>query len=98
MKRTIRQGVFETNSSSVHSLTMCSDDEWQKWENSELVYTIWDEKLVTKEESEKNRYKGRIDTPNDYFNHYQYEYDIFHEKYITPNGEVVHAFGYYGHD
>lgn len=30
MKRQIRRGVFETNSSSVHSLTMCSDDEYKK--------------------------------------------------------------------
>lgn len=31
MKMQIRQGVFETNSSSVHSLTMCSSEEYKKW-------------------------------------------------------------------
>lgn len=30
MKKQIRRGVFETNSSSVHSLTMCSSDEYEK--------------------------------------------------------------------
>lgn len=35
MKRQIRRGVFETNSSSVHSITMCSDDEYKRWESGE---------------------------------------------------------------
>ncbi|WP_313584682.1 hypothetical protein [Lacrimispora sp.] len=30
MKRQIRRGVFETNSSSTHSLTMCSEEEFEK--------------------------------------------------------------------
>ena len=29
MKRQIRRGVFETNRSSVHSLTMCSGEEYE---------------------------------------------------------------------
>ena len=32
MKRQIRRGVFETNSSSTHSITMCSNKEYEKWE------------------------------------------------------------------
>lgn len=38
MKRQIRRGVFETNSSSVHSITMCSDSEFDRWENGELLF------------------------------------------------------------
>ena len=34
----IRNNVFETNSSSVHSLTMCSGDEYSKWENGETYF------------------------------------------------------------
>jgi hypothetical protein len=37
MKMTIRQGVFETNSSSVHSLTMCNQDDYNKWVNGEFL-------------------------------------------------------------
>lgn len=33
MKEVIRRGIFETNSSSVHSITMCSDDEYNKWKH-----------------------------------------------------------------
>ena len=36
MKRVIRRGVFETNSSSVHSLTMCSETEWDSWKQGDL--------------------------------------------------------------
>ena len=29
MKRQVRRGVFETNSSSTHSITMCSNKEYE---------------------------------------------------------------------
>lgn len=31
MKRQIRRGVFETNSSSTHSITMCIKSEYDRW-------------------------------------------------------------------
>ena len=31
MKRQVRCGVFETNSSSVHSLCMCMESDYEKW-------------------------------------------------------------------
>ena len=37
----IRQNIFETNSSSTHSLTICRKDEFDKWKNGE-VYLIAD--------------------------------------------------------
>ena len=46
----IRRGIFETNSSSVHSLTMCSGEEYQKWENGEVLFWKWEGKFGTKEE------------------------------------------------
>jgi hypothetical protein len=36
MKRQIRQGVFETNSSSTHSITMCTQNEFNDWRNGKL--------------------------------------------------------------
>lgn len=50
MKRQIRHGVFETNSSSVHSLTMCSDDDFQKWQDGEVLFWGWEKEFVTKDE------------------------------------------------
>lgn len=51
----IRRNVFETNSSSTHSLTMCSKDEYDAWINGE-VYFDWYNNFVSKEERDK-RYK-----------------------------------------
>ena len=51
MKIQIRRNVFETNSSSVHSMTMCSDDEYKKWENGELLFHRWYDELVDANDS-----------------------------------------------
>ncbi len=32
----VRQGVFETNSSSVHSIAICTKNEFNAWRNGEL--------------------------------------------------------------
>ena len=50
MKKQIRRGVFETNSSSTHSLTMCREEEYKKWENKELLYFEDEDKFVTRED------------------------------------------------
>ena len=34
--RQIRRGVFETNSCSVHSITMCTKDEFDRFRNGEV--------------------------------------------------------------
>lgn len=46
MKRVIRRGVFETNSSSTHSITMVSSEDYNKWQNGELFYC--DGEFITK--------------------------------------------------
>ena len=37
MKRQIRRGVFETNSSSTHSLTMCLKSDYDRWTKGEVL-------------------------------------------------------------
>lgn len=114
MKIQVRRGVFETNSSSVHSLTMCSDDDYNKWQNGELLYNRWDDKLILLEEALKEGgYENTKNIDNDTlseefkrqfldferFNSWHYmEYETFDKTYTTPGGEIVHSFGYYGHD
>lgn len=46
MKKQIRRGVFETNSSSTHSLTMCSKEDYDKWVRGELMFDRYNEVLV----------------------------------------------------
>lgn len=49
----IRRNIFETNSSSVHSITLCSENEFQKWKNGEIFFDRCEEKFLTFEEAEK---------------------------------------------
>lgn len=46
----IRYGVFETNSSSVHSLILCSDEEYKAFEKHQLYYNCWEHHFMTREE------------------------------------------------
>lgn len=36
----IRQGVFETNSSSVHSITVVNNDMYEKWVKGEVLFCM----------------------------------------------------------
>lgn len=124
MKRQVRRGVFETNSSSVHSLTMCSSEEYKKWESGKVLYWGDRDEFGTREdiiEELKNaRYSwsGELcypdinwDDENDVIDVFSDEgietceeffdnewYETFRQRYTTPNGDEVVAFGYYGHD
>ena len=42
----IRRGVFETNSSSTHSLIICSDKMYNDWKTKKVVYDSYDEEFV----------------------------------------------------
>ena len=137
MKKAIRYGVFETNSSSVHSLTMCSEEDFNKWKSGEYLFDTYEKKFVPpfkpsektieaakdeyvrtktdymkdwEELSETTRKKyiieyaekndlfdyGDLKTYDTYFN--SYDLETYSGKYTTNNGEVVIAFGKYGHD
>jgi len=94
MKIQIRRGVFETNSSSVHSLTICSKEDYEKWESGELLYSRWNDCFVEATEENKE------DKENYTYEKYEddIEYETFYDTHTTKSGEVVIAFGYYGHD
>ena len=44
--RQVRRGVFETNSSSTHSLVICTEEEFNKWVSGELMFDTYNEALV----------------------------------------------------
>lgn len=50
MNTTIRRGVFETNSSSTHSITILSQEDYDKWRDEDLFYDEDEEKFYTREE------------------------------------------------
>ena len=71
----IRRGVFETNSSSTHSITMCMKEDYDKWVNGEIYlnkgrgwcsYSKYkDKQFVTKKEAidiiTNNKYPPKAD-------------------------------------
>ena len=132
MKKQIRRGVFETNSSSTHSITMCMKSDYDRWEEGGLYLFVgsgWcysdDNKpeknhLYTREEAiafeKTDKYvskdidwtdKEAVDEILHENEFYDYEYfwdeyceyyETYEEEMVTPNGDSIVAFGYYGHD
>lgn len=111
MKIQIRKNVFETNSSSVHSMTLCTGDDYKKFSNGEILYDIVENKLVNKndltnpdevytdwDDKEYKRYMTEKEFVEYIEEYYDYTMDTFCEKHLLSNGEEIWAFGYYGHD
>ena len=109
MKRQIRNGVFETNSSSVHSLTMVMKNEFERWVKGEVYYSRWGEDFVTREKIERDYGPFENDEvfndcrrdegfySYDEWDDYKYmPYETFEQGITTPSGDTVIAFGYYG--
>ena len=51
--KVIRLSVFETNSSSTHSMSILSEEEFSKWQNGELLKLKWEDEFVSKEDNDK---------------------------------------------
>ncbi len=125
--KNIRRGTFETNSSSTHSITICTEDEYTKWKKGEMFFDRWDEKLITKkeydeeiarlkksfeeehcdyewedEEEKQETFEEWLSEDKTYYSYEEYqdaiEHETYVEKYTTPKGEKIIAFGYYGND
>lgn len=96
--RTIRNNVFETNSSSTHSLTICTESEYERWKNGELLFDTYDEQLITPNEIEKDDDEDRYVTYDAYCDDILEEYESYTSYYTTSNGDKIVVFGYYGYD
>lgn len=79
----IRKGVFETNSSSTHSITFMSESEYDAWKNGEVYLNntygsssqYADKKFVTRDEAiDILKYDKYYD---DHFWNYDYESDVY---------------------
>ena len=84
---TIRNNTFETNSSSTHSMVMCSLEESKKWADGELFYqSIWGKDnpfksdFITKEEAINYIVSKSTYTTEDLTNREDYDlFEIFRE-------------------
>ena len=91
----IRRGVFETNSSSTHTITICTKAEYEDFKQGRLLVNPWE---------------GTLSAPcdidptwrEDYYTYEQWcERDYlegYEKEYTTPGGEKIVAFGEYGFD
>lgn len=101
MKINIRNNVFETNSSSVHTLCICTEDEYEKFKNGELLYDL-DLDILTPDVENKwgdgnityNEFWG----DEDEYDYYDGCLETYYEEYTSPSGDKIVIFGKYGHD
>ena len=93
MKNVIRYSVFETNSSSVHSLCVCTREEYKKFVNGELVVDINKAKLIPRpEDFEMYKTNEKIEEEPRYIG-YDYMPDAKLD-FITSSGDEMVAFCY----
>lgn len=94
----IRRNVFETNSSSTHSMTICTKNEYEQWKNGELLFDRYRDELVKPEDiKEKDDY--RYQTYESYCEGDEDCYlEGYCENYTTPSGDEIVIFGEYGYD
>lgn len=48
--KTIRRNVFETNSSSTHSICICTDEEYTAWKNNNIFWNKYEKAFISKED------------------------------------------------
>lgn len=111
MKKQIRVGVFETNSSMTHALTICTEEQYDKWKNGEIFWDKWDDRMETMsreelmKEFEEDGYYDDFDEwrrSNGIVTYEEddddYEFEHFEHHFTTPSGDKMVAFGAYGCD
>ncbi len=106
----IRNGVFETNSSSTHALVICTDEEFDKWRSGKLYYT--NDHQAVKKFISKDKVKSIVESCGETFNDETdlQDYDIYtfdkwgdgYEKdtdyYETKSGDKLVIRSYYGYN
>lgn len=97
MKRQIRRGVYETNSSSSHSITMCSEEEFEKWKDGKLLFDSWKEEFVDvvnlsnnqKEDARKEYESNKNEFSKDWKDLSESAKEKCYEKYIKEHNFIV---------
>ncbi len=97
MKRQVRCGVFETNSSSTHSMTMCSEEEFEAWKRGEVLFQPYGEKdfvsateLSTndKKKAEEDYEETKDDFQKDWNDLSEDAKQKYYTKYAKQNGLI----------
>lgn len=64
--KVIRLGVFETNSSSTHTMVIMPEEDFDKWKKGEILRYKWDNTFVSKEEANEIIDKLKEDYAKEY--------------------------------
>jgi hypothetical protein len=110
----IRFGVFETNSSNTHSLTIVPKTTFEAFKNGEISWYRDDGILVEDPDFFEKKYKEeeyqwydsledyieqtKIENYTEWKKHYLDCYDSIYEEFTTPSSDEMVVFGYYGND
>lgn len=94
--RKVRRAIFETNSSTVHSLCIVTEDDFNKFKDGELVYDRWNGELVDAskvnlDEDEDDQYWTEDEYGGKYFS-------VDYHAFTTPSGDNMVAMCYYGNE
>ena len=111
--KSIRRGVFETNSSSTHSITMCAKEDYDNWQNGKKFFNAGKNKFVSMEDitemfPDLTGTRGMEDITQFLRDHDIHTYESyfndgsgledFSSTFTTNGGEGVVAFGKYGYN
>lgn len=77
----IRKNVFETNSSSTHTLAICTEDEYKDWQDGKLLFNKWNETFV----------KNSINITKQDRKEAEERYTIYKGKYYKDWSELTDA-------
>lgn len=95
--KTIRAGVFETNSSSTHSLTICLKADFEKWKNDEnVLHCRWGGgDFITREELIEDFKKDEFNKDIDWNDEDQISEILDEEGYKTYNQWIEMGYEHY---
>jgi hypothetical protein len=94
MKRTIRRGVFETNSSSTHSMTIVDAEDFDAWRRGEVYFDRYEDVFIKAEDVNEDDDNDDLCT----YDNYEGDLEYFENSFTTKSGDKVVAFGRYGYD
>ena len=95
--RQIRNSVFETNSSSTHSLTIVSEEDFEKWKKGELVFDSYKDELIPIPENSDLEDEDSEFKTFDQWDDFEY-LESYERHYTTKSGDKIVVFGQYGND
>ena len=95
MKIQVRPGVFETNSSSTHSLVICTADEYAAFKNGEMMLDIESDELIPFDQEKLDQDKWLFKTFDNWASGDWVE-EAFRQEFETPSGDKMVCFGTFG--